>query len=87
VESLVRGKTRDLIQARVGEVQARALENDVQNRAKLAGQLVGLRDQIAAGADADQLNQRLDLLMCELMPEMGSTAVAGGNKTTPKTTD
>lgn len=68
LETLVRGETRDIINAREQAAQARYAEQLTQSRVQLATRLVSLQQQLSTGAGSQEMSQKLAGLLEELLP-------------------
>ncbi|NVK41366.1 MAG: hypothetical protein HWE39_08985 [Oceanospirillaceae bacterium] len=68
LETLVRGDTRDILNAREQAAQARLAEQVTQSRMQLATRLVSLQQQLGAGTGAEEVSQKLSGLLEELLP-------------------
>jgi len=69
VESVFRGDVKDELARRETDAQNRATLESSQARIGLAGQVVRLQQEIAAGADAGKLNTRLQEILATLVPD------------------
>jgi hypothetical protein len=69
VESVFRGDVKDEIARRETDAQNRATLESSQARIGLAGQIVRLQQEIAAGADTGKLNTRLQEILGALVPD------------------
>lgn len=68
LESLVRGETRDIINARDQAAQARYAEQLTQSRVELATSLVSLQQQLSAGAGSEEVSKKLTSILEGLLP-------------------
>lgn len=68
VESLVRGETADILEVQEQAAKARLNQELVQNRLKLAANLIRLQQQLDASASPDQLKQEIERMLNNLMP-------------------
>ncbi|HEX5724829.1 MAG TPA: hypothetical protein VFX98_05145 [Longimicrobiaceae bacterium] len=83
LESLFSGSPRDEADAREKTAAARAAEEAATTRIGLAGKLVQLQQQVAAGSSADTLSAQLQQLIGELTPaasEDGGAPDAGASR-------
>jgi hypothetical protein len=67
-ESIVRGETKDLVDAQVQQEKARLTEQATRDRLQVAGEVVELRQQLASG-DAQKAGQLADQLMDRMLPK------------------
>ena len=68
VESLVRGETRDILAARELAAKVCVGEETAQGRLRVATTLMYVPQQLASGANRDELNVKFDRLIEQLNP-------------------
>lgn len=87
LETLVRGETRDIINAREQAAQARYAEQLTQSRVQLATSLVSLQQQLSDGVGSEEVSKKLSGILGELLPYgLDDEGKKGGqsDKETPK---
>ncbi len=67
IESLVRGDSKDMIDAEIRLAKADIEEEQVQNRLKLASNLMSVKDQLSPD-EHPELSQRINEMLEDLMP-------------------
>ena len=69
LESLVQGETRDLIAQEKATASMKVSQLVTASRVQMASDLVKIREQIQSGLSTDVLQQQLDAILAELLPD------------------
>lgn len=80
-KSLFEGSSEAMIAAQAQEAKSKLASQAVQSRMKLAKDLMKLQKDIGADPDAESVQQRLDDMLKELMPEIDTSLAAAKRKT------
>ncbi|OGS92650.1 MAG: hypothetical protein A2061_07185 [Gallionellales bacterium GWA2_59_43] len=73
VGSLFQGSTKNLLEMKQQEAEARLAANKTQSQIELAARLVKLQQEIGNGSDPAEIQAKLDQMLKDVMPDTGKT--------------